>query len=57
MDIPSLSIDLNQSLLGQNVSLAVTKMALNSAKQSGAQLVETLQATDPNLGTIIDLKG
>jgi hypothetical protein len=56
LDISSLSIALNQSILNQNVSLAVTKLALNSAQQSGAQLVETLQATDPNLGNIIDLE-
>ncbi|MCO7174759.1 YjfB family protein [Sporolactobacillus kofuensis] len=56
MDVASASVGMNQALLSQNVSLAVTKMALNSAQQSGAQLIQTLQASDPYLGTIIDLK-
>ncbi|MCO7124731.1 YjfB family protein [Sporolactobacillus shoreicorticis] len=56
MDIASASIGYSQVLLSQNVSLAVTKLALNSVQQSGAQLIETLQASDPNLGNIIDLK-
>ncbi|MCO7128443.1 YjfB family protein [Sporolactobacillus shoreicorticis] len=56
MDVASASIGYHQALLSQDVSLAVTKLALNSAQQSGAQLVETLQASDPNLGNIIDLK-
>ncbi|MDN3953861.1 YjfB family protein [Sporolactobacillus laevolacticus] len=56
MDIASASIGMNQTLLSQNVSLAVTKLALNSAQQNGAQLIQTLQASNPNLGNIIDLK-
>ncbi|EST12136.1 YjfB family protein [Sporolactobacillus laevolacticus] len=56
MDIASASIGMNQTLLSQNVSLAVTKLALNSAQQNGAQFIQTLQASDPNLGNIIDLK-
>ncbi|MCL1633014.1 YjfB family protein [Sporolactobacillus sp. CPB3-1] len=56
MDVASASIGYHQALLSQDVSLAVTKLALNSAQQSGAQLVETLQASDSNLGNIIDLK-
>lgn len=56
MDIASLSIDLNQALLGQNVSLAVAKLSLDSAQQNAAQMVEMLQAPHPTLGHVIDLK-
>jgi hypothetical protein len=55
MDIAALSIALSQQQLMQQVSLAVTKEAMDVQMQSTEQLVEMVDATHPTLGTNIDL--
>ncbi|MGJ7913096.1 YjfB family protein [Neobacillus sp. LXY-1] len=56
MDIAALSISMHQASLGQNVSLALTKMSIDNAQQNAAQMVEMLQAPHPTLGHSIDIK-
>ena len=58
MDIASLSISLNQAQLMQQVSIAVTKQAMEMQQQQVEQVAETLQTvgvSDPNLGNLIDI--
>lgn len=55
MDIAALSMVLNQQTLLQNVSLAVTKQAMDFQEQSTNQLVEMLDAEHPTLGKTIDI--
>lgn len=57
MDIAALSVNLNMATLSQNVSIAITKQALQTSEAAGQQLVEMLQASHPTLGNSIDLKG
>ncbi|MEO4052101.1 YjfB family protein [Solibacillus sp. CAU 1738] len=55
MDIAALSIAMHQSQLMQNVSLAVTKQAMDFQEQSTEQLVEMLDAPHPTAGHTIDV--
>ena len=55
MDIAALSMSLSQQQLMQNVSLAVTKQAIEVQQQSTEQLVEMLDAQHPTLGHSIDI--
>ena len=55
MDIAALSMTLRQQQLIQNVSLAVTKQAMEIQQQSTNQLVEMGHAQHPNLGQSIDI--
>ena len=55
MDIAALSMTLSQQQLMQNVSLAVTKQAMELQQQSTEQLVEMVHAQHPNLGQTIDI--
>lgn len=55
MDIAALSIAMHQSQLMQNVSLAVTKQALEFQQQNSDQLVEMLDAPHPTAGHTIDI--
>ena len=55
MDIAALSMSLSQQQLMQNVSLAVTKQAIEVQQQSTDQLVEMLNAQHPTLGHSIDI--
>lgn len=55
MDIAALSMTLSQQQLMQNVSLAVTKQAVEIQQQSTNQLVEMVNAQHPNLGQTIDI--
>lgn len=54
MDIAALSITLSQQQLMQNVSLAVTKQAMEFQQQSTEQLVEMIDAPHPTLGQSVD---
>lgn len=56
MDIAALSITMNQVNLMQNVSLAVTKQAMDMQQQNTEQLVEMLDAPHPTAGHIIDIQ-
>ena len=55
MDIAALSMTLSQQQLMQNVSLAVTKQAVEIQQQSTNQLVEMVNAQHPTLGQSIDI--
>ena len=55
MDIAALSMTLSQQQLMQNVSLAVTKQAVEIQQQSTNQLIEMVNAQHPNLGQTIDI--
>ncbi|MBP0723695.1 YjfB family protein [Bacillus sp. RG28] len=56
MDIAAISINMNQSTLQQNVSIALTKKAMETAQQSANQMIQMLQAPHPTLGNTIDLQ-
>ncbi|WP_017756419.1 YjfB family protein [Calidifontibacillus oryziterrae] len=65
MDIAIMSMSLSQSQLGQQVSLAVMKKAMNQAEVSADGLTKMLEsanvsaiqrAAQPHLGGTIDLK-
>jgi len=56
MDIAALSMTMNQATLMQNVSLAVTKQAMEMQKQNSEQLVEMLNAPHPTAGHTIDIQ-
>lgn len=59
MDIAALSTQLAQVNLIQNVSLAVTNMAMDAQQQMSTDLVESLEtsvpAPHPTLGQTIDI--
>lgn len=55
MDIAALSIAMHQSQLMQNVSLAVTKQAMEVQQQNVEQVVEILDAPHPTAGHTIDV--
>ena len=55
MDIAALSMMLNQQQLMQNISLAVTKQAMEIQQQSTDQLVEMVDVQHPTLGQSIDI--
>ncbi|MFF2796109.1 YjfB family protein [Lysinibacillus xylanilyticus] len=56
MDIAGLSMAMNQTSLMQNVSLAVTKQAMEMQQQNSEQLVEMLDAPHPTAGHTIDVQ-
>jgi hypothetical protein len=56
MDIAGLSMAMNQATLMQNVSLAVTKQAMEMQQQNSKQLVEMLDAPHPTAGHAIDVQ-
>ncbi|MEG0259126.1 MAG: YjfB family protein [Lysinibacillus sp.] len=56
MDIAALSMAMSQTSLMQNVSLAVTKQAMDLQEQQTAQLVEMLDAPHPTAGHSIDIQ-
>ncbi|MFJ6208199.1 YjfB family protein [Lysinibacillus sp. NPDC092081] len=56
MDIAALSMAMNQANLMQNVSLAVTKQAMEMQQQNTEQLVEMLDAPHPTAGHTIDVQ-
>ncbi|MFW7187133.1 YjfB family protein [Lysinibacillus sp. BNK-21] len=56
MDIAALSMAMNQATLMQNVSLAVTKQAMEMQQQNTEQLVEMLDAPHPAAGHTIDIQ-
>jgi len=57
LDIAALSVSMHQASLGQSVSIALTKKALDNTQQNATQMIEMLQAPHPTLGNSIDLKG
>lgn len=55
MDIAALAMSMNQMQLLQNVSLAVTKQAMDFQQQSTEQLMEVIDAPHPTAGHSIDM--
>ncbi|MEG0384864.1 YjfB family protein [Solibacillus cecembensis] len=55
MDIAALAMSMNQAQLMQNVSLAVTKQAMDFQQQSTEQVIELLDAPHPTSGHSIDV--
>jgi len=63
MDIPSLSIAMNQCKLHQEVGVSVMKMAMESMKTQGVDLAKMLETTtqimeqsvNPHIGGNIDI--
>ncbi|EQB89171.1 hypothetical protein J2Z44_003747 [Clostridium punense] len=58
MDIGALSMVMSQSKVQEPAGLAVMKMAMNTGKETSAQLTEMLKNADvdPNLGTHLDTR-
>lgn len=65
MDIAALSMSMAKQQLGTAVSMAVTKMTMDSVEQNAAQLTEMIQDTsvqqmelsvNPNVGSQIDIR-
>ncbi len=56
MDIAAVSISMSQASLAQNVNIAVTKMAMNSMNQAGADLTKMMElSVNPGLGSNFDV--
>lgn len=58
MDIGALSMAISQSKVQEAAGIAVMKMAMNTGKETAAQMTEMLKgaAMDPNLGQHLDVK-
>jgi len=57
MDIAGISMALSQMKIGQQVSISVAKLAMDSSKQSMEDLSKTMQqSVQPHLGKSIDIK-
>lgn len=58
MDIGALSMGMSNASLSSAVSLAVTKLQMNSNDQIAAGLTEMMgeMAVDPNLGSKLDVQ-
>jgi hypothetical protein len=57
LDIAALSTGMNQASLGQGVSITLAKKVMETSQQNANQMIEMIQAPNPNLGKSIDLKG
>lgn len=55
MDIAAVVMDMSQAKLMQDVSLAVTKQAMDMQEQQTAKLVEMLEAPHPTAGHNFDV--
>lgn len=56
LDIAALSMSLSQATLSQNVSIALTKKAMDYSEQNITMLLETM-TPHPTLGNNLDIKG
>ncbi len=57
MDIAALSTSMAQASANQMVSLAVTKLAMNTAVQQASDLTQMMeQSVSPNLGKNFDVR-
>lgn len=57
MSIAALSVGMHQAQAGQDLGVAVMKMAMEQAEIGAEELLENLEAVplDPNLGANIDI--
>lgn len=60
MDIAALSMAMSQMNLGTQVGVAVTKLSMDTAEQSGQMMTDMLKgmelSVNPSLGNQIDIK-
>jgi hypothetical protein len=57
MDIPALSIAMNQSQLAQNVSIALMEKVMNVSTSDTQALIKMMELNvNPNVGSNLDLK-
>lgn len=58
MDIAALSMAMSQSRVQETASISVMKMAMDTGKETAAQMTDMMQslATDPNLGNHLDVR-
>lgn len=60
MDIAALSIAMSQMNLGQQVGIAVTKMAMDTSEQSAQMMTDMMKtmelSVNPHVGSKIDIK-
>ncbi|AHM55642.1 hypothetical protein EAL2_c03390 [Peptoclostridium acidaminophilum DSM 3953] len=58
MDIAALSIVMNQLKVQQDAGIAVMKMAMDTGKETAAQVTDMMEtvAVDPNCGRHIDIR-
>ena len=60
MDIAALSMAMSQMNLGTQVGMAVTKLSMDTAEQTGQMMANMLKgmelSVNPNIGSQIDIK-
>lgn len=58
MDIASLSMVMSQSRVQESAGIAVMKMAMDTGKETAAQMTEMTKnvAVDPNVGQHLDVR-
>lgn len=57
MSIAAMSVSMHQAQTGQDLGVAVLKMAMDSASTGTEKLLDQLDANlDPNLGAMIDIQ-
>lgn len=57
MDIPALSIAINQTQIQHQASISIMKMAMNTAQQNNSDFIKMLeQSFQPHLGSSVDIK-
>ncbi|MGL5677576.1 MAG: YjfB family protein [Cellulosilyticaceae bacterium] len=60
MDIAALSMAMSQMNVGTQVGLAVTKLSMDTAEQTGQMMAEMMRSMElsvnPNVGASIDIK-
>ena len=60
MDIAALSMAMSQMNLGTQVGVAVTKLSMDTATESGQMMTDMLKSMElsvnPNIGSQIDIK-
>lgn len=58
MDLAALSMVMSQSRVQESAGIAVMKMAMDTGKETAAQMTEMMKnvAVDPNLGQHLDVR-
>ena len=57
MSIAAMSVSMHQAQAGQDMGIAVLKMAMETAESGPMELLEDMeQSLDPNLGALVDIQ-
>ncbi len=57
MSIAAMSVGMHQAQVGQDMGVAVLKMAMETAEAGPEELLEQMEASlDPNLGALVDIQ-